>query len=112
MPGNYPAPSGKQVFMPQFTIRVELHGLIFNSEALYAKLHDEMAKIGFNRQVIFGGVAYELPHAEYIGAKNADAATVLDEAKAAAGKAHRGPAGIFVSAGCEWYMNGLKPAKA
>lgn len=48
--------------MTSYTVRVELHGAESDE---YEKLHDEMAKEGFEKVILIGSVYYKLPTAEY-----------------------------------------------
>jgi hypothetical protein len=70
--------------MPRFTVRVELHGAEGRIET-YDKLHKEMEKKGFSRQLKLGEITYEMPPAEYNRNDNSlTADKALDDAKAAA----------------------------
>ncbi|EML2066018.1 type V toxin-antitoxin system endoribonuclease antitoxin GhoS [Enterobacter asburiae] len=48
--------------MTSYTVRVELHGAESDE---YEKLHEEMAKAGFEKVILIDGIYYELPTAEY-----------------------------------------------
>lgn len=70
--------------MAKFTVRVELHDLIANSENIYLILHDEMSKVGFSRTVVIDQIEYELPSAEYIIEKDLETKQVAELAGYAA----------------------------
>jgi hypothetical protein len=69
--------------MARFTVRVELHGAE-GKEDTYSKLHKEMAKKGFSREIEIDEITYELPPAEYNWTGDSDPDEVLKHAKAAA----------------------------
>ena len=93
--------------MPQFIVRVELHGAVYNSD--YDTLHNAMSDVGFSRIIASNGVKYYLPTAEYVMISNSTRSQILTLAKNASAKTGK-PFEVLVTEGyCAW--DGLVPVR-
>ncbi|MGS1020265.1 hypothetical protein [Burkholderia glumae] len=96
--------------MPMFTVRVVLHSIQNKDHATYTKLHDEMEKDGFSREIT-GSKTYRMPPAEYSFEGTLTVVEVRDKARAVANRVHADN-GVLVTQsapdGRAWV--GLKPA--
>jgi hypothetical protein len=92
--------------MAKFTTRVELHDAKTWED--YDKLHAAMEKKGFSRTIVFGGITYQLPTAEYNYVGEVTRDQVLELAKSAAtATGHKFCVLVTESAGR--VMHNLKP---